>query len=322
MKPVIKPVTTLSPYMNIKRIEFVVTYHCSGKCIHCSVGDRLNQSDGYHHVRTPEAVKAIEWLAKHYAVSSVMTFGGEPLLYPDVVCAIHSTAASCGIEARQLITNGYFSKEEQRIGEVAQALKEAGVNNLMLSVDAFHQQTIPVASVYSFARYAKLAGIPKLRLQPAWLVNQAHDNPYNQKTKEVLSAFQDLDIPVSSGNDIFLAGNAAKYLSEYYAAPKLNLSDSCGSLPYTEPLNNITSLSIVPNGDVMICSFVIGNIYRESMEEIVARYNPYENECMRVILTGGASGLVELARKRGVFVDCEECYSVCDLCRRISIRTN
>ena len=312
-----KPVTTLSPYMNIKRIEFVVTYQCSGKCIHCSVGDRLNQADGHYHVRIPEAVKAIEWLSGHYGVSSVMTFGGEPLLYPDVVCAIHSTAASCGIEARQLITNGYFSKEEQRIGKVAKELKDAGVNNLMLSVDAFHQQTIPLELVYRFAQSAKLAGIPKLRLQPAWLVNQSHDNPYNQKTKEILSAFEALDIPVSSGNDIFLSGNAAKYLSEYYDAPKQNLTDSCGTLPYTEPLNNITSLSIVPNGDVMICSFVIGNIYRESMEEIVARYNPYENECMKAILTGGALGLVDLARKRGVSVDCEVCYSVCVLCRRI-----
>ncbi len=311
-------VTKLSPYMNISRIEFVVTYHCTGKCIHCSVGDRLNQANEHHHVKIPEAVRTIQWLAEHFSISSVMTFGGEPLLYPDAVCAIHQTAAQCGIAARQLITNGYFSKNEQRITEAAGALKDSGVNNLMLSVDAFHQETIPLPPVYHFAKQAKEAGIPKLRLQPAWLVNAEHENPYNEKTRQILSQIQDLDIPVSSGNDIFLEGNAAKYLSAYYEAPKLNLSDTCGTRPYTEPLDNISSLSIVPNGDVMICSFVIGNIYKETIQEIIARYDPYQNDYMRALLTGGAAALIQTAEEKGFSPDCSGCRSVCDLCRQIN----
>lgn len=313
-----KSVTKLSPYMNINRIEFIVTYHCSGKCIHCSVSDKLNQANGYHHVRVAEAAQAIEWLAGHFPISSVMTFGGEPLLYPDVVCSIHKTASSCGIEAKQLITNGYFSKDEKRIQEVANLLYDSGVNNLMLSVDAFHQETIPVEPVYKFAETIAQTGLSKIRLQPAWLVNPEHENPYNKKTREILSVFQNLGIPVAKGNNIFLAGNAAKYLSNYYDAPNLNLSDTCGTLPYTELLTNITSLSIVPNGDVMICSFVIGNIYQESIADIISRYDPYENDCMRAIVTGGASALIELAAEKGISIDCSTCYSICDLCHKIN----
>lgn len=307
----------LSPYININRIEFMVTYNCTGKCTHCSVADKLN-SLKHNHVREKEAVEAIEWLVGHFDVTSVMTFGGEPLLYPEIVGAIHDTARRCGIEQRQLITNGYFSKQEQRISEVAHMLSASGVNNLMLSVDAFHQETIPVDLVHLFAKKVTEAGVPKVRLQPAWVVNKEHENPYNRKTKEILAEFADLNISTASGNDIFLAGNAAKYLAQYYDAPKLNLSEVCGTMPYTEPLSNITSLSIVPNGDVLICSYVIGNIYEESIADIVARYNPYENDFMRAILTGGGEALLAVMKEKGIAVDCEKCYSVCDLCRRIN----
>lgn len=176
----------LSPYMNINRIEFMVTYNCTGKCIHCSVADKLNSLKEHTHVREKEAVETIEWLVEHFDVTSVMTFGREPLLYPEIVASIHDTARKCGIEKRQLITNGYFSKQEKRIGEVAHMLSAAGAKDLLLSVDAFHQETIPVDLVHLFARKVTEAGVPRVRLQPAWVVNKDHENPYNCKTKEIL----------------------------------------------------------------------------------------------------------------------------------------
>lgn len=111
---------------------------------------------------------------------------------------------------------------------------------------------------------------------------------------------------------------AAKHLTQYYDAPKLNLAEVCGTMPYTDPLTDITFLSIVPNGNVMICSYVIGNIYRESIADIVARYDPYENDYMRAILTGGGEALLAVMKEKGIAVDCEKCYSVCDLCRKIN----
>ena len=50
-----------------------------------------------------------------------------------------------GIPVRQLITNGFFSRDGDRIKEAAGRLAQSGVNNLLLSVDAFHQETIPLA---------------------------------------------------------------------------------------------------------------------------------------------------------------------------------
>ncbi len=311
----------LSKYLDVNRIEFVSTYHCSGRCKHCSVGDRLN-TPGPHHVPMQESINALRWLQAHYPIQSVMTFGGEPLLYPEVICALHSTARDCGIPARQVITNGYFSKRPDRIHQVAAALVEAGVNHILLSVDAFHQETIPLGPVLLFAKAVHQIAPEILELQPSWVVNQEHDNPWNTQTRKMLSAFAGLDIPIGPGDAIFLAGNAAKNLAEYYPAPSLDLNDGCGSQPYTEPLDHITSLSIEPSGNVVACTLPIGNLCQESMETIAARYDPYAHECSYALLTGRARALLELAKRQGMDIDLSQCWSVCDLCRQVVRRGN
>ena len=306
----------MNPYLNIDRLEFILTDRCTGRCKHCSAGDRVLHPRGTH-VPQESAARAVRELADMFDMQSVMTFGGEPLLYPEVACAIHRAAAECGIPKRQIITNGFFTRDADRIREVARSLAEAGVNDLLLSVDGFHQETIPIEAVRQFALAVKAAGIEKARFSPAWVVNEGFDCTENTHTREVLAALADTGLPVHDGNDIFLAGNALEYLSHYYPPAKLNMADCCGSMPYTEPLTNQTSLSIEPNGDVTVCAFVIGNVCRESMRDIVARYYPFAEEGMRAAAQG-VPGLLALAEKRGIPVDMTRMYSVCDLCRLVN----
>jgi len=56
----------------IKRIEFVVTNTCSGKCKHCSVA--VSETAG-GSINADAAVKVIKQLTGRYAVESIMTFG-------------------------------------------------------------------------------------------------------------------------------------------------------------------------------------------------------------------------------------------------------
>ena len=306
----------MNPCLNINRLEFILTQRCTGRCRHCSAGEMVAHPKGTH-VPMEAAVRAVCELADMYEMQSVMTFGGEPLLYPEVTCAIHRAAMESGIPKRQLITNGFFSRDEARIREVAQALADAGVNDLLISVDGFHQETIPLEPVRTFAEAVKAAGVERIRFSPAWVVNESFDCPENTRTREVLSRLADTGLPVGEGNDIFLAGNAIDNLSHYYPAAKLDMADCCGSMPYTEPLTNQTSLSIEPDGNVTVCGFVIGNVGEEAMRDIVARYDPFATEGMRAAAQG-VPGLLVLAEKRGVKVDLSRCWSVCDLCRMVN----
>ena len=243
---------------NLNKIEFVVTYACTGRCKHCSEGDHTACGE---RINPQIAADAVRKIAAEYDIKTVMTFGGEPLLYTDAVYAIMEIAKELNIPKRQVITNGYFSKNADKIREVAQRLAACGVNDLLLSVDAFHQETIPLNVVKLFAIEAKKCGIP-IRLSPAWLVSVTDDNPYNKKTRDILGNFADLELPVGEGNVIFPEGNALKHLAEYF-------TDELSENPYVEDPRDVRCVSFSPNGDVLG-----GNVYRNDIMEIIKDYAP------------------------------------------------
>lgn len=246
---------------NIERIEFVVTMACTGRCKHCSEGDHIHCSG---HIDADAAVRAVRDVCSAYSIKSLMTFGGEPLLYPDVVCAIHSAATDLGIPFRQLITNGFFSKNPWKIKDVASALAASGVNELLLSVDAFHQETIPLEPVIHFAKCVAETDIA-MELCPSWLVSKTDNNPYNIQTRKVLDEFEALQIPVGEGNIIFPSGNALKYLADYFGEnPDL-------TTPYDDDPMDMKVVSFTPEGDA---EGMNGNIYQTGILEIIERYKP------------------------------------------------
>ncbi|MDE6851748.1 MAG: radical SAM protein [Lachnospiraceae bacterium] len=244
---------------HLNRIEFVVTMACTGKCKHCSEGEHINCKG---HIDTELAVKSIREVCGKYKIESMMTFGGEPLIYPEVVCAIHKVATDMGIEKRQIITNGFFSYKKERIEEVVQKLEESGVDSLLLSVDAFHQETIPLEPVKYFAECVAKTKI-HIKLSPAWLVSEEDGNPYNLRTREIFKEFENLNIAVGSGNVIFPSGNALKYLGEYFDEGVEYPS------PYDEDPRDIKAISFSPNGDILN-----GNIYEKDILDILESYQP------------------------------------------------
>ena len=242
---------------NLEKIEFVVTYACTGKCKHCSEGAHSSCGERIDPAIASDAVRKI---SSEYNIKTVMAFGGEPLLYPDAVYEIMRTATELNIPRRQLITNGYFSVKEGKIREIAKALADCGVNDILLSVDAFHQETIPLDTVKIFAREVQRCAIP-IRLQPAWLVSKADKNPYNEKTRAILNSFSDMGITENNGNIIFPEGNAKKFLAEYFIG---NTVEN----PYIEDPCNIKCISFEPNGDVLG-----RNAYRQDISEILENYS-------------------------------------------------
>ena len=243
---------------NLKKIEFVITYACTGKCKHCSEGDHALSGE---RIDAKIAAAAVDKIAAEYPIKTVMTFGGEPLLYPEAVFEIHKAATKLKIPHRQLITNGYFSNDVARIRQVANTLLECGVNDVLLSVDAFHDECIPKETVKTFALAALDVGLP-IRTQGAWLVSREHENPYNQKTRELLSEFEELGVMQNEGNIVFPEGNALIYLKEYFGGEKVEN-------PYVEDPSDVKCISFDPNGD-----FLNSNVYKCDIEEVLKNYNP------------------------------------------------
>ena len=243
---------------NLNRIEFVVTLACTGRCKHCSQGEHKS-SESIDKTLSADAVRKI---ASEYDIKSVMTFGGEPLLCSETVCEIHRAAREMNIPKRQLITNGFFSKDSEKIKLIAKEIIDNGVNEILISVDAFHQETIPLNYVKEFITAVNIPSI-NVMLHPAWLVNCENDNPYNRKTREILASLDYLGVKISNGNDIFPAGNALRYLGEYFDLNKEAIN------PYDEDPYNIKAICLSANGNILS-----GNIYKQDILGILDSYSP------------------------------------------------
>lgn len=246
-------------FKNLKKLEFVVTNACSGRCKHCSQGEHPAKT--IERIDPAVAAKTVKDLTSLYKLETVMTFGGEPLLHPKAVYAVMSAARDADIPIRQVITNGYFSKDPTIISSVAKNLAKSGVNCLLLSADAFHQETIPLETVKSFALAVKEENIP-IKIQPAWVVGREHNNPCNLKTEEILFEFRKHGIYENEGNVVFPEGNALKYLSEYFP-------DSSPENPYIEDPFDLRCISVDPNGDTLG-----GNLYKNDIIDIIKNYSP------------------------------------------------
>lgn len=249
----------MNPYLkNLNRIEFVVTSSCTGKCKHCSQGDHFISEK----IDKSVASDAVRKISEKYNIKSVMTFGGEPLLCPETVFEIHKTARELNIPNRQLITNGYFTNDSEKIRFVSNKLIESGVNEVLISADAFHQETIPLEYVLIFAEHLKSADID-LKVHPAWLVNSDDDNQYNKITKSIIESFTDIGIKSGEGNIIFPSGNTLKFLGDYFDVKKEYLN------PYQENPRDVRAICFNANGDILG-----SNIYKKDIIDILSDYNP------------------------------------------------
>ena len=305
--------------IDINRIEFAITDACSSQCKHCSV--TVVDVKKSKNINADAAIHMIKQITTRFSPDSIMTFGGEPLLYAETVCKIHSTARDCGIPDRSIITNGFFSKDEQKISAVATDICVSGVSGILISVDAFHQEYVPIEPVIHFAAALMKNNIPHLRVHPAWVINKDHANRYNEETHRLLKIFNAMGIETSNGNNIFPSDNALKHLSEYFDPPdNVNLDFRCGERAYTGRLDEVYCIFVNPMGEIKMCGFTLGNIYHEDISTILEKHNPHSDPIMHTLINGGVKALVQYAENHGKEVDTIDCYSACGVCRKI-VRT-
>ena len=246
---------------NLNRLEFVLTWACKGKCKHCSEGEHDVSGSCLDE---KAAVRVIREVADAFQIESLMTFGGEPLLQWKTVCSIHAAAREAKIPSREIITNGYFTKDMEKMRAAVHELGQCGISGMLLSADAFHQETIPIKAVLQFAEAALAEGID-VKMNPAWLVSAEADNPYNRETREILRQFEQMGIGMADGNVIFPDGNAKIYLKEYFeTGPE-------PENPYIEDPADVQAICIGPDGDVDVLG---GNIYEKDILELLSEYSP------------------------------------------------
>ena len=313
----------MNRYLPVNRIEFAVTYLCNSKCRHCQLGEEEERKKFPSHVDKDIAVEIVRKVGKKYNPKSVMTFGGEPLLYPEIVCAIHKEAMKVGIPVRDVITNGFWSRKTEEIREIAEKLVKSGVNGADISVDCFHQEFIPLEIVKKAAESLLKAGIAHMSWNPCWVVSKDHDNPYNRKTKAILEQLKDLPVEDGEGNIAQPEGRAILWLKDFLPPRTKTPKGKCGDVPYTEELDSVKTMYVEPDGRIAVCTdFYIGNAFETDIIEIIEDYDPFKIPEAKAIIESGMERLINWARIKGVEPDPEGYYNICQLCTDIRRRVS
>jgi MoaA/NifB/PqqE/SkfB family radical SAM enzyme len=129
-------------------LSFAGTYQCNLACPHCCVPiewtDRL------------DIATAIRFLEQaHPAGIEMLGFtGGEPFLYPEFLNALTKRAAELGFRFDKLMTNGVWHRDAKHLRKVLADLGDAGFTGKVgLSVDKFHGMDI--AKLAEFCRVTR-----------------------------------------------------------------------------------------------------------------------------------------------------------------------
>ena len=298
-------------YINLDRVEFIITDRCSSKCDHCS--NPLEKDKGV--IDKKSAIEALELASSLYSIKSIMTFGGEPLLYPEITCQIHSKAYELNIPDREIITNAFWSKNEETTNKIAVMLKKSHANNILISVDAFHQKYLPFNQVKKTIMKLLDLDFESIRLNPCWFESSDGDNEYDDKTRMLLKELSELEIGITQGNIMWAEENAVLNFPHNFKRIYNFKGMKCTDLPYTDLPNNITGICLNSDSSIRICN---GKKY--SVQDFFNFYDPYKDEGVASVLSGGIDQLIENAKKQNVEVKKSGYFSLCELCEDLRKR--
>lgn len=245
----------------------------------------MEVSDAHSYLTEAAAVSNLE---------SFMVFGGEPMLYPDRAIAIFQRASALKIPEIEMLTNGVWGKDEQKVENLAVKLKEAGLNTVGVSVDAFHLPYIPLEYPRNAALALLKAGVEKVTWNVTLVESLNAENVYDDKTRQILEKLKPVGIDAHF-NKIMPVGRALLNLRKYFK--HTSLEGPCeGESVIGNVLKNPESICIEPSGEVDICWYLaIGNAKETPLSKIISEYDWQKNSTIKILAEKGPMGLLKSA---------------------------
>ncbi|MFX1534478.1 MAG: radical SAM protein [Promethearchaeota archaeon] len=297
--------------MQIKGVDFLVTFKCPAKCSHCSykaAPDRKGQME------LEDVERYFKELADTQPLQSITVHGGEPFLCFDLLKSIMKKAKELGIPHRGVITNSYWAKTQIQAKKKLTELKEAGLTHITFSVDGFHQEFIPVEYVRNAIIVAANIGFEKLWVDSYFVGDLNSDNHPNYLTRKAIAKLGELDKVEMNRYSAGFEGRGADLAK--YVESKGEIPTGRCPLPFWigGSLKAPTTVEIDFEGNVTLCPGIcIGNAKNYSLTEIILSYNCSTHPILSKIEEQGPIGLLEAAKAKG-FKQQQSFVNECHLC--------
>jgi len=236
------------------------TYRCNIKCAHCS----FNCGPGRTEKMDVNEAKALLKAASSLGKRLVSLSGGEIFLYYDELSELVAYGAGLGMEV-VVDTNGYWGKNPDDAKEKLGKLANIGLKRILVSADTFHQQFVPLASVFNIIRAARELGIDS----GIWFCTSDDKDRDSRFLDDLKKETENIYIieTIPCGAAARLTKGISKHASEF------------------EPCEGL-SVCTLPNGDTFVCCVVsddntdimdtplyMGNCIREKPEDVIGRKN-------------------------------------------------
>jgi MoaA/NifB/PqqE/SkfB family radical SAM enzyme len=260
--------------------------------------------------------------ASRLGIEWIWIGGGEPFLYIDNVKQIAVAATRAAVPDVYVVTNGYWAVNIEAATERLKSLSDAGVTILGLSIDAFHQEYIPLDCVRNVLKAARKIGFKRIEASGQFLASVDFDIVFNRMTEENLKLLEQegyLDGVNVSRDILRLCGRASDLLTPYLPSKDEEGLKSTRCEPRWLPVESLEKLRAVEidwQGNVMVCPGIsIGNAKKASLQSILGSYDCHKHPIIRELTEKGPYGLLQLARSGGYesaehgYADgCHMCY--------------
>jgi hypothetical protein len=302
--------------MKVTGASFLLTFKCTAKCKHCSYRGAPTRAN--RHITLTDAIRWLTELTDTQPFDWLTVHGGEPFLFYDILKEIVQNAAKLGIPKVGVITNAYWATDLKTAKQALSELMDAGINRITVSIDAFHQEYIPLERAKTAIITASDLRFEKVWVDSYYINPITPSNSYDLKTIQTIDSLRDIHGVEFSGYPVGLAGRAADQLVDEVKMSKRTPSGKC-TFPFWlgGDLKNPNVIEIDYEGNVTLCpGLCIGNAKETSLLDVLESYNYRTHPIIQILAEDGPIGLLNLVNSKGLKTsesfanECHLCYAM------------
>lgn len=280
--------------MKLTGVHFLLSYRCTDECDHCF----LWGSPKARGTMTLAQIRDVLGQARDLGTVGTVYFeGGEPFLFYPIMIQGLREAAALGFRTG-IVSNCYWATSVEDAVQWLRPVAEIGVDDLSLSSDLFHGEAMMTQSARNGVEAAQRLGLPEGVIHIEAPEGCA---PYTEAEKGE---------PIAGG-PVSFRGRAVAKLTEGVPRRPWTEFTECPS----EDFSNPGRVHVDAFGWVQICQgLVMGNLWRQSLTELVASYDPHTHPIIGPLAAGGPRALVERYDLPHEETYCDACH-LCYLAR-------
>ncbi len=286
----------------------ITNYVCTAACRHCMFASAPHLPKEYISAETAERLAE---LLQEARTSSVHIGGGEPFMNFDALTTLIRILHRHGVGIDYIETNAFWCSDDDFVRERLAKLKALGVDTIMVSVDPFHIEFVPLERPIRLCRMLRACGFDYFIWKERYLRSLMHLDHSRIYTHDELKELLGKDYITETASEYGLGMNGralfiADSLYPRRVAEEWLSSVPCSSLANTSHCHLDLYGSIIPSG----CPGISADA-RDYLEE---NFPSDKYPVLSRLTSGGIRALYDYACQKG-FIPLPQGYpSRCALC--------